>query len=272
MFSPLRRRCRPEQWSSCWSSWPRWTSWSCPRRVPERRRRQCRTRWRGRRTGRRSPAGGRCSRFNQVHWIVRETYNIRNVKDQIPIKLIKNELDTSMAMAWRAYVGVSLHTQDLLQQHGEAGEHGYARAEADQQDEVGSVLQELHRKQSERHTSADVSLDFYLSDKNSHKVWDADNYPYLCRNHWESEMSRIRRSFLVSPHLIMTPPTPQIAYLSMCWVSVWSFQSESVIRPPQVSLEKNLAPCPISPWHPCIKSCLFCLLRINVFTFWCWIN
>ena len=37
----------------------------------------------------------------------------------------------------------------------------------------------------------------------------------------------------------------------MCWVSVWSFQSESVIRPPQVSLEKNLAPCPISPWHPC---------------------
>ena len=37
----------------------------------------------------------------------------------------------------------------------------------------------------------------------------------------------------------------------MCWVSVWPFQSENVIRPPEVSLEKNLAPCPISPWHPC---------------------
>jgi len=40
----------------------------------------------------------------------------------------------------------------------------------------------------------------------------------------------------------------------MCWVSVWPFQSESEIRPPEISLEKNLARRPISPWHPCFNT------------------
>ena len=57
----------------------------------------------------------------------------------------------------------------------------------------------------------------------------------------------------------------------MCWVSVWSFQSESVIRPPQVSLEKNLAPCPISPWHPWFKCCMRSGRKSNPYmVYWVW--
>lgn len=44
-------------------------------------------------------------------------------------------------MVQRAHVGVSLHTQDLLQQRGEAGVNSNDWAEAQQQDEVGFVLQ-----------------------------------------------------------------------------------------------------------------------------------
>lgn len=39
------------------------------------------------------------------------------------------------------HVGVSLDTQDLLQECSEAGENGDARAKAQQQDEVSFVLQ-----------------------------------------------------------------------------------------------------------------------------------
>lgn len=39
------------------------------------------------------------------------------------------------------YICVSLYTQNLLQQRGEAGENGDAWSEAQQQDEVGFVLQ-----------------------------------------------------------------------------------------------------------------------------------
>ena len=39
------------------------------------------------------------------------------------------------------HVGVPLHTQDLLQQRGEAGEGGDARPEAEHQNQVGSVPQ-----------------------------------------------------------------------------------------------------------------------------------
>lgn len=42
---------------------------------------------------------------------------------------------------WCSYICVSLHTQDLLQQRGEAGEDSNARTEAQQQDDVGFVLQ-----------------------------------------------------------------------------------------------------------------------------------
>lgn len=63
MFSPLRRRCMQEQWSSCWSLWLRWTSWSCRRRYPERRRQRCQTRWRERRRRQQSPAEMRFDRF-----------------------------------------------------------------------------------------------------------------------------------------------------------------------------------------------------------------
>lgn len=40
-----------------------------------------------------------------------------------------------------SYVAVSLQTQDLVQQRGEAGENSDAGAEAQQQDEVRFVLQ-----------------------------------------------------------------------------------------------------------------------------------
>ena len=51
------------------------------------------------------------------------------------------------------YISVSLHTQDLLQQRGEARVDGDERAEAQQQDEVGFVL---HQLQGERTTAVVV--------------------------------------------------------------------------------------------------------------------
>lgn len=39
------------------------------------------------------------------------------------------------------YVGISFHTQDLLQQRGDAGENTDAGAETQQQDDVGFVPQ-----------------------------------------------------------------------------------------------------------------------------------
>lgn len=58
----------------------------------------------------------------------------------IPIGPINTKLFL-MEINMVSYIGVSLHTQDLLQQRGDAGENSDARTEAQQQDEVGFVPQ-----------------------------------------------------------------------------------------------------------------------------------
>lgn len=49
-----------------------------------------------------------------------------------------------------SYAGVSLHTQDLLQQRGEGAERRHGGSEAQQQHHVGSVLQQLREEADDR--------------------------------------------------------------------------------------------------------------------------
>lgn len=173
-LSPVRGRWGPEPLRTGWLWWLRWTSWSCRRRNSERQRPKPRTRWTKPRRVQQSPADSSQNlqhlsrrvqeRFSTVSEFLFPTQ--LNLSPQFPL-IQSSILKQTFALARKldhwislislllicagrfgsssgcvcSYAGVSLHTQDLLQQRGEGAERCHGGPEAQQQHHVGFVLQ-----------------------------------------------------------------------------------------------------------------------------------